>query len=290
MGFRLITLLSAQNIQIYGVNQGLMEIQRTEFKSLQAGTLKLEIYPSGEAAGAAAARAAAEAMRQLDRQTPYPSTIGVIFATGASQLATLRVLTSMPDLPWSRITGFHMDEYVGISPDHFASFRKYMREHLAGRVHMHEFNEVSGNAEDLDAYCKEYAAKLRAANPQLCLLGIGENGHLAFNDPAEADFDDPQDVKLVKLDNECRQQQVAEGWFPSIQSVPARAITLTIPTLFRVPRLIASVVGSRKAKIVRRVVDGQISAACPATILKTHPNATVYLDAESSAELGDLLA
>lgn len=267
-----------------------MKTQETEFKSLQAGTLKLEIYSSREAAGAAAAHAASEAMRQLARQTLSPAAIGVIFATGASQINTLHALTSIPDLPWSRIAGFHMDEYINLSPDHPASFRRYMREHLTGRVQMHEFNEIDGEAADLDVLCREYAAKLRAVNPQLCLLGIGENGHLAFNDPAEANFDDPQDMKIVKLDKECRQQQAAEGWFPSMQSVPERAITLTIPTLFRVPRLIASVPGSRKAKIVRRTITEPVSTACPATILKTHPNATVYLDAESAAELGDLLS
>jgi glucosamine-6-phosphate deaminase len=130
---------------------------------------------------------------------------------------------------------------------------------------------------------------LKATDPKLCLLGIGENGHLAFNDPFDADFNDHLDVRLVRLDKECREQQVAEGWFPDVEAVPARAITLTIPALFRVPKLIVSVPGNRKAKIVRRVIEEEISNACPSTLLKTYPDATVYLDNESSAEIADLL-
>jgi glucosamine-6-phosphate deaminase len=126
---------------------------------------------------------------------------------------------------------------------------------------------------------------LEQYNPQLCLLGIGENGHLAFNDPAEADFQDPSDVKIVSLDEECRQQQINENWFERLAEVPMRAITLTIPTLMRVPHLFASVPGKRKARIVCRTLIEDISTRCPATILRTHPNATVYLDPDSAAEL-----
>ena len=154
---------------------------------------------------------------------------------------------------------------------------------------MKEFFEIDGTAPDPGKACKEYAALLRAANPQLCLLGIGENGHLAFNDPGVADFDDPLDVKVVRLDSVCRQQQAAEGWFRSLEDVPERAMTVTIPALFRVPKLIASVPGPRKAGIIRRTLEDSISTACPATLLRTHPNATVYLDRESSAEVMDLL-
>ena len=154
---------------------------------------------------------------------------------------------------------------------------------------MKEFYEIDGNAQDPDLTCKEYARKLRLAHPQLCLLGIGENGHLAFNDPAEADFNDPLDVKIVHLDEVCRRQQAAEGWFNSFGEVPERAITLTIPALFRVPKLIVSVPGRRKAQVVRRTLKDMISTACPATLLRTHPDATIYLDTESAAEIDDLV-
>ena len=123
----------------------------------------------------------------------------------------------------------------------------------------------------------------------MCLLGIGENGHLAFNDPGEANFEDPKDVKIVKLDSVCRQQQVEEGWFADLQEVPGRALTLTIPTLFRVPTLIISVPGRRKARIVRRTLEDTITTACPATILRTHRNATLYLDKEAASELNGAL-
>ena len=259
-----------------------MITENAEIKHLQVGTLKVEIYPSRESMGVAVAQAAAEAMKALGRTHEI---IAVIFATGASQLATLEALTKIENLPWSQVIGFHMDEYIGLPLDHPASFRGYLREKLTSKVPMKEFFEVDGTAPDPDQVSRDYAAKLRSYNPQLCMLGIGENGHLAFNDPALANFNDPLDVKIVHLDLMCRQQQTAEGWFNTPQDVPEYAITLTIPALLRVPKLILSVPGSRKAKIMRRTLEEAISTACPATILRTHPDATVYLDKDSAAEL-----
>lgn len=253
--------------------------------SFQIDNLKIEIYASRKQAGAAAAEAAAAEFKRLGQTQ---ESIGVIFATGASQLETLRALIRIDGLPWDRIRGFHMDEYVGISADHAASFRYYMRHELTQRVPIRGFYEVDGNSAEPERFCAEYADALRAAHPQLCLLGIGENGHLAFNDPGVANFNDPIDMKVVALDQECKQQQVAEGWFKSIDEVPSRAMTLTIPALVRVPKLIVSVPGSRKATILNRALHEPISTACPATILRTHPDATVYLDEESAAELGRL--
>jgi glucosamine-6-phosphate deaminase len=260
--------------------------QNGEVQRYQVEKLKIEIHPTREAAGSAAAQSTASSLVQLAKENPE---FGVIFATGASQLDALQALTQIPELPWARVHGFHMDEYIGLGPDHPASFRRYLRENLTQKVQMREFFEIDGTASDPEQACKDYAALLRAASPQLCLLGIGENGHLAFNDPGVADFNDPLDVKVVQLDTVCRQQQAAEGWFSNLQEVPERAMTLTIPTLFRVPKLIASVPGPRKAAIVRRTLEDSISTACPATLLRTHPDATVYLDRESSAEVMDLL-
>ncbi|HEV2424259.1 MAG TPA: glucosamine-6-phosphate deaminase [Terriglobia bacterium] len=251
-------------------------------RRLQVGTLRLEIHPSREAAGQAAARAAAASLCELAGRA---SSFGVIFATGASQLATLHALTETPGLPWNQVIGFHMDEYVGIAPDHPASFRRYLRENLTERAPLGAFHGIDGTKPDLESVAEDYVRLLRGHDPQLCLLGIGENGHLAFNDPAEADFADPRDMKLVRLDAQCRQQQVAEGWFPTVDAVPDRALTLTIPALLRVPRLIASVPGPRKAHIVKRTLEEPISTACPATIFRTHPDVTVYLDRDSAAEL-----
>jgi glucosamine-6-phosphate deaminase len=259
-----------------------MDLATPEVRHLQVGTMKVEVYPDRVAAGEAAAQAAANAMLKLLKEREL---IAVIFATGASQLDMLSALTAIPDLPWERILGFHLDEYIGISPDHPASFRRYLRERLTSKVKMKEFFEVNGSASDPPQTIQQYAEKLRAADPQLCLLGIGENGHLAFNDPPVADFNDPLDVKIVQLDEACQNQQVAEGWFESVDKVPEEAITLTIPALMRVPRLIVSVPGSRKAEIVRRSLEEPISTQCPATILRTHPNVTVYLDVDSAAEL-----
>ena len=252
---------------------------------LQAGTLKIEIYADSEAAGEAASQAAAAAIREQARRA---GDIGVIFATGASQIPTLRALTAIPDLPWNRIIGFHMDEYEDLPLDHPASFRRYLRERLTSRVSMKQFNEIDGTIDDLEQLCVDYADRLRAANPQVCLLGIGENGHLAFNDPPVADFNDPEDMKIVVLDDACRQQQFAEGWFKSLDEIPRRAATLTIPALFRVPKLIASVPGPRKAHIVFRTLTEPIATACPATLMRTHPDCTVYLDKDSAAELQDM--
>jgi glucosamine-6-phosphate deaminase len=253
-------------------------------KHLRAGLLKVEIHPSRAAAGLAAARAAAIALAE---SAASRDSIGTIFATGASQFETLAALTSIKSLPWTQVRGFHMDEYVGINADHPASFRRYLRERLISKVPMREFFEIDGNAPHPENTAHQYAEKLRAANPQLCLLGIGENGHLAFNDPDVADFTDPADAKIVRLDDVCRQQQVAEGWFAGIDEVAQSAITLTIPALMRVPRLIASVPGFRKAAVVKRTLCEPISTACPATILRTHPDATVYLDPESASALDE---
>jgi glucosamine-6-phosphate deaminase len=153
---------------------------------------------------------------------------------------------------------------------------------------MGEFFEIDGTSSDSDRVRQNYVRELRQADPQLCLLGIGENGHLAFNDPSEAHFDDPDAMKVVTLDEACRRQQLAEGWFARFEDVPEHALTLTIPTLFKVPKLIVSVPGRRKAQSVRRTLEDPISTACPATILRAHPDVTIYLDEESASELNEL--
>jgi glucosamine-6-phosphate deaminase len=262
-----------------------METQKDRVVYLTLGNLKLEIHPDRKGAGAAAALAAAEELRRLDK---LGQDIGVIFATGASQFAMLEALTSIPGLPWHHVRGFHLDEYVGLAENHPASFRRYLRERLTQRVVMREFLEINGNADDPEEVCREYIKALRLADPQLCLLGIGENGHLAFNDPAEADFNDPLAMKVVRLDQACRQQQAAEGWFASWEEVPERALTLTIPTLFRIPKLIVSVPGSRKAQAIRRTLHDPIATDCPSTLLRTHPDVTLYLDTGSAAELNSV--
>src|SRR3569833_1401929 len=250
------------------------------------GRLKVEVHVSREKAGQSAANAVESALKSAARDREI---FGVIFATGASQLATLEALSRIQQLPWHCVQGFHMDDYVGLPANHPASFHAYLRENLPQRGQMKSFMEVDGNAADLEKMCRNYSSALRAAAPQVCMLGIGENGHLAFIDPAEADFNDPFDIRLVHLDAVCRQQQAAEGWFNSPEEVPDTAITLTIPTLLSVPKLIVSVPGKQKASIVRRTLQEPISTACPSTILRTHADATMYLDDDSAAEIQDLL-
>jgi len=259
-------------------------MQKTDLdvERFQVEKLKVEVHPSREAAGAAAAKASAEALKKL---AASGKNVAVIFATGASQIDALIALTSIPGLPWKQVDGFHMDDYVGLPLDHPASFRAYLEEKLVKRVPMHSFAHIDGLAPDPEQTCRDYAKQLRAANPQLCLLGIGENGHLAFNDPGEADFNDPLDVKIVHLDEPCRRQQAGEGWFKSVDEIPKTAITVTMPALFRVPKLVLSVVGTRKANIIRRTFDDPITTACPSTILRTHPDATIYMDREAAAQV-----
>ena len=252
------------------------------FTQFKAGKISFQIHPTRSSAAEAAALATAEEIRRLDK---LGTDIAVIFATGASQIDTLEALTAIPDLPWSRIQGFHLDEYVGLDENHPASFRRYLREKLTRRVNMREFFEINGNADDIEAFCEGYIKKLISAHPQLCLLGIGENRHLAFNDPSEADFEDPIAMKMVCLDKVCRQQQAAEDWFQSWEEVPEHALTLTIPTLFDIPKLIVSVPGSRKAQVVRRTLEEPLSTDCPSTLLRTHPDVTIYLDVDSASEL-----
>jgi glucosamine-6-phosphate deaminase len=253
-----------------------------EWKRTDLGAMKVRTYPTANVAGRAAAEFVAAALRKLGAER---KSVGIIFATGTSQFEMLHALTSIPDLPWEKVHGFHMDEYIGIDENHPASFRRYLRERLTNRVSMATFHPMDGSASDLEKMRREYVENLGAADPQICLLGIGENGHLAFNDPHEADFDDPESMKIVTLDQACREQQLAEGWFPSFDQVPKHALTLTIPTLLKVPRLVVSVPGKRKAAIVRRTLRDPISVQCPATILRTHPDVTMFLDEESASGL-----
>lgn len=240
--------------------------------------LRVEVYSDRESLGQAAAREAAQA---LSHATANCDT-AVIFAAAPSQNETLAALTESSRIPWERVTGLHMDEYVGLSVDHPASFRRYLRDHLAGRVPLRGFHWIEADQNNIGGICAAYQQQLRQLRPSLCLLGIGENGHLAFNDPGEARFDDPDDVRIVTLDRACREQQVAEGHFRDVDAVPRQAVTLTIPALMRTPHLIASVPGARKAEAVRKALFEPISEDCPASILRTHPQATLYLDKESA--------
>ena len=229
--------------------------------------------------------AAIEAADALKAAITARGEANVMLATGNSQLAFLVELVQIPDVAWDRVRAFHMDEYVGLPASHSASFQRYMRERVAAQLPVMEFHYLDGDAADPEGEAARYEALLRAHPLDVCCAGIGENGHLAFNDPPVADFDDPRDVKVVALEDASRLQQVGEGHFASLDDVPTHAITVTIPALLRAHRLLVIVPEARKARPVREALYGPITTACPASILRRQPNATLYLDPESSALL-----
>ena len=208
----------------------------------------------------------------------------VIVATGNSQIPMMNALIKIP-VDWSRVQVFHMDEYVGIGANHPASFRYWIRTRLENKVHPRQVFYIATDAADLDAEMNRYAHLLLAEPVDLAFVGFGENGHIAFNDPPNADFNDPLIVKKVLLDEACRLQQTGEGHFPDLHSVPAYAVTITCPGLFRARHWICCVPEARKAEAVRNALTGAISEKCPASLVRRHPDARVFLDRDSAALL-----
>jgi len=250
--------------------------------TFQVEALSVRVCERLEDLAVAAAHAAHECLREaVSRQ----GQAAAILASAAAQVKFLEVLTSLTGLDWSRVTLFHMDEYLGISDQHPASFRRFLREHVVRRVKPKTCHYLAGDAPEPIQECDRYAGLLRAQPIDLCCLGIGENGHVAFNDPPVADFNDPRAVKIVKLDEACRRQQVGEGAFPNFDAVPQYALTLTIPTLCAAKRLICVVPERRKAQAVKDALRGPMPTTCPASILRRQPHATLYLDAESASLL-----
>jgi glucosamine-6-phosphate deaminase len=244
--------------------------------------LGIEIHESRAAAGEASATAAAEELRAMLSKRGEAS---VVFASARSQDEFLACLRTQPDIDWKRVTVFHLDEYVGLPASHPASFRYYLRDRLVKYVPIKEFLELNGEAADLAAECARYAALLDRKEPGLVALGIGENGHLAFIDPHNCNFRDPDKVRQVELDETCRRQQVHDGAFVRLEDVPLRALSLTVPSILRIPRVVVTVPGSTKRDAVKEALDGPIAETCPASALRRHPRATLYLDEESSALL-----
>jgi len=244
------------------------------------GAMRVRVLPDADTLGVSAAEHAADALRNA---IAARGRARAMFATGNSQIPFLEALVRDATVDWTRVVGFHMDEYVGIAADHPASFRRYLRERLVERVPLAAFHFVRGDAPDPDAESARYADLLREQPLDLCCLGIGENGHLAFNDPPVADFADPLDVKVVELDDECRRQQVGEGHFPDVAAVPTHAITVTIPALLRAATVLAIVPEARKRDPVRRALEGPVTTSCPASILRQHAHVTLYLDADSAS-------
>jgi glucosamine-6-phosphate deaminase len=250
-------------------------------REFPCGNAKVEIYGSASALGRAAADLAAQVIRSAATERGRAR---VIVATGNSQIPLIEALVQQ-DLDWKRVEIFHMDEYAGMAADHPASFRRWIRTRVEERVRPGKANYLAGDAPDLEAEMDRYSQLLNEAPIDLAFVGFGENGHIAFNDPHVADFNDPLTVKRITLDEPCRRQQAGEGHFKDVDSVPRDAVTVTCPGLFRADTWICCVPEARKAEAVRNALEGPISESCPASIVRRHPNAHVYLDQESSSLL-----
>jgi glucosamine-6-phosphate deaminase len=244
--------------------------------------LPISVFSSNADVGLAAAADAAAFIRQTIQERGQAN---LILATGNSQLTFLDALRRIPEIDWSKVNIFHMDEYIDLAPGHPASFPAFLHRHFLDHLQppAGAFFPVPGQTSESSDGCKEYEKLLRTYPADLCALGIGENGHLAFNDPPFADFNDPVWVKVVQLDEVSRRQQAGEGHFPDLESVPTHAITLTIPALLAARKVLAIVPEARKAPAVERALHGPIEASCPASILRQTAHAHLYLDSESAA-------
>ena len=251
-------------------------------KTLQKDLLTVNIYPTRSEMGASAARDVKACILSLLEKK---ETINMIFAAAPSQNEVLASLANDKEIPWNRVNAFHMDEYIGLAADAPQGFGNFLRDHIFGIADFKSVNYIDITAEDADAECARYAALLAQYPTDIVVMGIGENGHIAFNDPPVADFNDAKAVKPVALDEICRQQQVNDGCFAKLDDVPKTAITLTVPTLFAGDHLFCIVPTATKANAVRATLCGEIGEACPATVLRRHKSAVLYLDGDSSALL-----
>jgi glucosamine-6-phosphate deaminase len=250
-------------------------------RKFRAGQAVVEIHPSTESLGTAAA---VQAAHLINRSIARRGKARIIAATGNSQIPLVEALVKQ-DIDWNAVEVFHMDEYVSLSADHPASFRRWIRERIENIVHPAQMYYLQGDASDLDAEIERYTVLLRAAPIDVAFVGFGENGHIAFNDPHEADFDDPATVRIASLDEACRLQQVGEGHFDGLASVPHRALTITCSGLFMAENWVSSVPDARKARAVRCALEGPVSTACPGSLAQRHPNTFVYLDTFSAGLL-----
>lgn len=249
--------------------------------NFQADQLLVRVYPDRTAMGAAAAELVIARIGMLLQQK---STVNIIFAAAPSQNEFLAALREAP-VDWTRVNAFHMDEYVGLPADAPQGFGNFLRRALFGHLHFANVFYIDGNNSNLAGECQRYSELLRTMPPDIVCMGIGENGHLAFNDPPVADFHDPYLVKSVLLDQACRQQQVNDGCFAWLEEVPQRAITLTIPALMQAPFICCVVPGPTKARAVYNTLQQPILAGFPSTILRTHRNAVLLLDQQAAEQI-----
>ncbi|MBC9929496.1 glucosamine-6-phosphate deaminase [Chitinophaga qingshengii] len=245
-------------------------------------TLQVQVYPARTAMGEAAAAQAAAVMTRLLAEQPM---VNIIFAAAPSQQEFLEALVLQPGIDWSRVNAFHMDEYAGLPADAPQGFGNFLRERIFSKVPFRDVFYLDGQASDKDAECLRYTALLEQYLTDIVYMGIGENAHIAFNDPHVADFNDPALVKIVDLDQACRQQQVNDGCFTVLNEVPQWALTLTVTALMRGRYIFCMVPGEKKATAVRHTLEDAIQEKYPSSILRTHPSAILYLDNDSAQQI-----
>lgn len=248
-------------------------------RRLAVDSLQVEVFPSRQQMGQAGADDASACIAKLLGQQER---LRMVFAAAPSQNEFLAALRAHTELKWQRIEAFHMDEYLGLPEGAPQSFGQFLHEHIFKHLPFGRVEYIRSVVDNPQAECERYAALLAEAPIDIVCAGIGENGHIAFNDPAVADFNDPLAVKVVTLDEICRQQQVNDGAFPSLDAVPRQAITLTIPTLMSAKYIYCVVPGPTKIQAVYHTLNDDISPECPATILRTHQTAVLYLDSVSA--------
>ncbi len=240
----------------------------------------VQILPTKQEMATAAANHAINSLREL---LITQGTVRLLAATGASQLEFLERLTADKSLDWTRVELFHLDEYVGVAPDHPASFARYIKERIIDRTGIERYHLLDGTR-DPQQMVAEMGREINRAPIDLAFVGIGENGHLAFNDPP-ADFDTEDAYLIVELDEACRKQQVGEGWFASVEDVPKRAISISIPQILKAKEILCIVPDQRKAEAVQKCLQGPMSPDAPASALRAHPNTMIFLDADSASLL-----
>jgi glucosamine-6-phosphate deaminase len=248
--------------------------------------MDIRVFRTKQEMATAAAEQAAALLRDAIQARGHAS---VIAATGASQFEFLDALVRAKGIDWSRTVFFHLDEYVGIPETHPASFRRYLRERIVERVRPGAFHFLAGDARDLGAEIARVGALIRAHPIDVAFVGIGENGHLAFNDPP-ADFETKEPYLVVDLDEACRRQQQGEGWFPRLEDVPARAVSMSVRQILDSREILCIVPDARKARAVQECLEGPVTPQHPASILQGHPRTTVYLDEASASRLGNRAA
>lgn len=253
----------------------------TEVKQFKKENLTVRVFTDDISAGKSSADFVAKHLNDAIQAKGHAN---LILATGASQFAFIEALKTFP-IDWSKITVFHLDEYIDLPETHPASFRKYLKERILDEVKPFQVHYINGDAQDTEREVARYEELLKAVTIDVACIGIGENGHIAFNDPWVADFNDPRLVKIVTLDDVSRHQQLGEGWFSTLEEVPKEAISLTIPAIMRCEVISCMVPDERKANAVYNTLNMEISTTCPATILRKHPHTVLFLDENSASRL-----